>query len=127
MHILNGIVQAGCPFCDRWMAGKYDSMSKPIPGLPDVMNFVPLRPVTAGHRLFVPLGHIEHKEPMGGMATAAAMMAAQGYGRMTGLDFNLITSYGEHSTQTVKHVHIHFVPRRKNDGLHLPWTGQKEG
>lgn len=29
------------------------------------------------------------------------------------------------ATQTVFHLHVHLVPRRAEDGLHLPWTGQK--
>lgn len=41
-------------------------------------------------------------------------------------DFNLITSSGRWATQTVKHLHIHYVPRRKDDGLTLPWTGQAQ-
>jgi len=38
--------------------------------------------------------------------------------------FNLITSSGQYATQTVHHLHIHYVPRRPGDGLTLPWTGQ---
>jgi histidine triad (HIT) family protein len=37
-------------------------------------------------------------------------------------DFNLITSRGKFATQTILHTHIHYVPRRENDGLFLPWT-----
>ena len=39
---------------------------------------------------------------------------------------NLITSVGAAATQTVKHLHIHIVPRHEGDGLHLPWTEQKK-
>lgn len=28
------------------------------------------------------------------------------------------------ATQTGEHLHAHIVPRREDDGLHLPWTGQ---
>ena len=37
-------------------------------------------------------------------------------------DFNLITSAGSLATQTIGHLHVHIVPRRPGDGLHLPWT-----
>ncbi len=38
---------------------------------------------------------------------------------------NIITSLGREATQTVNHLHIHVVPRERNDGLRLPWTDQK--
>jgi hypothetical protein len=37
---------------------------------------------------------------------------------------NLITSVGADATQSVRHLHIHVVPRREGDGLMLPWSGQ---
>jgi histidine triad (HIT) family protein len=35
---------------------------------------------------------------------------------------NFITSVGAEATQTVRHLHIHIVPRRQHDGLQLPWS-----
>jgi hypothetical protein len=40
--------------------------------------------------------------------------------------FNLITSVGAAATQTVRHLHIHLIPRREGDALALPWTGQQK-
>jgi histidine triad (HIT) family protein len=37
-------------------------------------------------------------------------------------DYNLITSGGREATQTVMHAHVHYVPRRRGDGLKLPWS-----
>lgn len=54
----------------------------------------------------------------------AAERAAQ-YASTTGQPFNLITSAGLAATQTVFHLHWHFVPHVVGDGLHLPWTGQE--
>lgn len=34
----------------------------------------------------------------------------------------IITSIGANATQTVRHTHLHVVPRRPGDGLALPWT-----
>lgn len=39
--------------------------------------------------------------------------------------YNLITSVGSNATQTVHHLHVHYVPRVAGDGLHLPWTNQE--
>lgn len=51
------------------------------------------------------------------------MESAAAYGEAMGTDFNLITSAGAAATQTVAHLHVHYVPRRTGDGLGLPWTG----
>lgn len=34
---------------------------------------------------------------------------------------NLITSAGAAATQSIDHLHIHFVPRKVDDGLMTPW------
>lgn len=38
---------------------------------------------------------------------------------------NFITSAGPAATQSVFHLHVHLVPRFEDDGLILPWTGQR--
>lgn len=90
--------------------------------------FEPLNPVVPGHTLFVPRTHVrdaaERPEITGKVYEAAAE-----YARMHGLneydrEFNLITSAGLSATQSVFHLHVHYIPRHENDGLHLPWTGQ---
>jgi histidine triad (HIT) family protein len=91
----------------------------------EVFSFLPLGPVTPGHRLFVPKRHIldaaDYPEVAGETFEAAAWWA-----RRQGGPFNLITSAGAEATQTVLHLHVHYVPRHDGDGLHLPWTGQAE-
>lgn len=106
-----------CPFCQRIEAGDVDGE------LDGVFDFEPLNPVTPGHRLFVPREHVQTAGTMphvtGRVFRVASRFAAE-------LDpaFNLITSAGTAATQTVAHLHIHYIPRRAGDGLHLPWTGQ---
>lgn len=107
-----------CPFCDRIQQGDYVLVRPPL----DVVHFEPLHPVTPGHRLFVPYQHIEHPSPE---AVGDCMEAAARWAERHGEFYNLITSSGSAATQTVPHVHVHFVPRRVGDGLHLPWTGQE--
>lgn len=91
----------------------------------DAVSFIPLNPVTPGHRLFVPRDHVAQAsdDPA---ATGLIFAQAASWGNMQpDHDFNLIVNNGVHATQTVFHLHIHYVPRRANDGLTLPWTGQK--
>lgn len=78
----------------------------------------PINPVTEGHVLAVPREHVADAladpEVAGRVMEVAAWFAAG--------ECNLITSVGPLATQTVKHLHLHIVPRREGDGLALPWS-----
>lgn len=107
-----------CPFCKRINAREYDNTA-----YGQVVSFEPLNPVVPGHRLFVPRPHVSTPGERPG-AAGAALMAAADYAYEQGLAYNLIFNAGEAATQSVWHMHLHYVPRRPDDGLHLPWTGQ---
>lgn len=109
-----------CPFCGRIERGEYD--------YDDKWNaaFQPLNPVTPGHFLVVPKRHTASARTSPLYAGRAFGFAAELAALMELDDFNLITSAGSHATQTVFHLHVHVVPRREGDGLHLPWTGQEK-
>jgi len=83
-----------------------------------VLAFVPLHPVTEGHLLVVPVTHVADalENPL---VTAAVMRRAA---ELAESPCNLITSVGVEATQSVRHLHVHIVPRRKDDGLALPWS-----
>lgn len=89
-----------------------------------VVSFVPLNPVVLGHRLFVPVRHAKDFSDDPGFGAAAFYWAGR-WAESHHQDFNLITSGGVYATQTVFHTHIHYVPRKPDDGLKLPWTEQK--
>jgi histidine triad (HIT) family protein len=119
---------ADCPFCKRIERGEYDDRTVPHEAGPygDVVTFEPLSPVTPGHRLVVPVGHVTdalENPTIAGWTMEFAAAVARNYGIRS---CNLIASAGTDATQTVRHLHIHIVPRRENDGLHLPWTGQQK-
>ena len=106
-----------CVFCARISRGEYD---KDQPGF----TFEPLNPVVPGHRLFVSPQHVVDASTNPDV-TAKVFAAAAEYARRQGDDFNLITSGGADATQTVFHLHVHYVPRDEGDALTLPWTGQE--
>lgn len=115
-----------CPFCARIAAGDVETTA-----VPDVVTFEPLRAVTAGHRLFVPRQHVaDWRRGDGPLLLSEAMLAAGLWAQAllpTAQPFegaNLIVSAGRSATQTVRHMHVHLVPRMPDDGLQLPWTGQ---
>lgn len=87
---------------------------------PSLVAFEPLGPVAPGHLLVVPRLHCTPAgaPSMVGLACqyAATLAADEGYEA-----FNLIVSNGFEASQTVKHLHVHMVPRRSGDRLALPW------
>jgi histidine triad (HIT) family protein len=106
-----------CPFCKRIDKGDFDSW------VSDTVTFEPLNPVVPGHRLFVPVEHVMNadEDPI---VTGQTFEFAARWADQQGGAYNLITSAGAAATQTVFHLHVHYVPRREGDGLTLPWTGQ---
>jgi histidine triad (HIT) family protein len=112
-----GLMSHNCVFCDITRAHTYDIAYS------QVVSFEPLNPVTPGHRLFIPRQHVTDAadEPF---VTSQTFLYAAMYAKEQGKPFNLITSCGEDATQSVFHLHVHYVPRFEGDNLHLPWTGQ---
>lgn len=119
--------EPGCPFCpDNWhnlylmarvsgFVGHY------------VAVIEPLNPVAPGHALVISSEHTENAAATGKYGIAANLMqVAAEYVDNNDLQANIITSIGPLATQTVFHTHLHIVPRRENDGLQLPWTGQQK-
>lgn len=89
----------------------------------EVIAFVPLEPVTPGHTLIVPKEHVsDYKQSP--RVTGLTAAAASEYASTIKEESNLITSAGRLATQSVFHLHMHVVPRRRGDGLKLPWSGK---
>lgn len=86
----------------------------------DSWAFVPLSPVTEGHLLVVPRVHVTDAAARPEV-TAAVMSDAAGWAATLDRPFNLITSAGRAATQSIFHLHVHYVPRAENDLLMLPW------
>jgi histidine triad (HIT) family protein len=118
------VTTADCPFCARIAAGEYDYSDR------HSVAFEPLNPVAEGHLLVVPRKHVADagSDPLA--AGQVMVLAAMITGPLEFADYpgyNLITSAGSAATQTVRHLHLHIVPRHPDDGLALPWTGQRHG
>ncbi|QIG57778.1 histidine triad nucleotide binding protein [Microbacterium phage PauloDiaboli] len=110
-------LEEGCPFCKRIDEGNIEGETSK-----GAVRFEPLNPVTEGHMLFIPMEHVLHGTQEGGEGLEAAISYANWWGAWTQTEsWNLITSNGHFATQTVPHIHVHFVPRTQDDGLQLPW------
>ena len=94
-----------CPFCD-------EAASVSI-----VSDFPSLFPVSEGHCLIIPSRHVTNWSDLtvleeGGMWGRARSVMA----RFDNADgFNLGVNLGEAAGQTIEHIHIHVIPRRKGD------------
>ncbi|MCF3147426.1 HIT family protein [Streptomyces platensis] len=110
--------RSGCPFC-LIVCGR-----APATVLREWPDALAIRPrhggVTAGHVLVIPRVHVADvaEDPV---VSAATMLRAAELAAEAG-DCNVITSRGPAATQTVRHLHLHVVPRAEGDGLLLPWT-----
>lgn len=111
-----------CPFC------AVETWDKSLFNTNEAYVLPPLNPVTPGHLLLIPFSHFhtdsEQALHYGGVV---AMEVLKAYVRATGLSldgYNIILNGGVAASQSVEHMHWHFVPRREGDGLMLPWTNQ---
>ena len=113
-----------CVFCEI-VAGKSPAkFLRPREWQAGVLAFEPLGPVTPGHALIIPTIHVEDFADNPTVSAVVAKSAAL-YAKEYGGPFNVITSKGKVATQSVFHLHLHLVPRRKDDGLALPWYSGK--
>lgn len=111
-----------CVFC-KIVAG--DAEAEIVEQYSHSLVIVPINPVVPGHVLVIPYDHSPHFAAFCTIAADTMYDAAYHAANTEGYEnCNLITSRGRAATQTVMHLHIHLVPRREGDGLHLPWTGQ---
>ena len=113
--------EAGCPFCKMVMECVTTGEGIEQIGVSGVYHFEPLNPVTPGHRLFIPAFHYEDAAEAPA-ATGTVFEWAAYWAAERGEEFNLIVNAGTAASQSVRHLHIHYVPRRSGDGLILPWS-----
>lgn len=106
-----------CVFCEI-VAGR--SPSTKVWENTYVLAIVPLGPVVDGHVIFMPKAHARDATSSP-IATSMTMEALAAYAERQHRPANLITSIGPEATQSVFHLHMHYVPRNWDDGLQLPW------
>lgn len=109
-----------CPFCNY--AGP-SPILRDESGAQGYIVIEPLNPVVPGHVLVIPKLHVPDAPSNPRIAGEAMYVAASwAQDKLRDVDCNIITSAGDAATQTVRHLHVHVVPRRSGDGLMLPWS-----
>ena len=107
----------GCVFC-AIAAG--DVPASTVLRDDDVAAFLDARPVFKGHVLIVPRTHVPTLADLPAPALATLFAAVQRIARAVeaglGADGTFVAMNNKVS-QSVPHLHVHVVPRRKKDGL----------
>ncbi|HEX3698732.1 MAG TPA: HIT family protein [Polyangia bacterium] len=124
--------QPGCVFCDI-AAG--DVPATVVLRDETVCAFLDQRPVFKGHVLIVPRGHAATLLDAAPEVLAAVFGAAQRVARAMEKGLSADGSFLGVNTkvsQSVPHLHVHVVPRRRKDGLRgffwprLPYASDEE-
>jgi histidine triad (HIT) family protein len=115
-----------CVFC-RIVAG--EQAAHMVLDEADVVAFLDVRPVFPGHCLLVPRPHHETLADLPaaliGPVFAAAQRLAGAVERGMGADGTFV-AVNNRISQSVPHLHVHVVPRRRKDGLRgFFWPRQK--
>jgi diadenosine tetraphosphate (Ap4A) HIT family hydrolase len=118
-----------CVFC-RIARGDDDSVEV-ICAEKAWVAFFPLNPATLGHTLIIPRTHVPDLWQVRLAQGCDLMTAVIKVGRaiesaVTPEGMNLITSAGEMAEQTVFHLHMHLVPRWREDGFGRIWPKGKQ-
>lgn len=84
-------------------------------------------PATRGHALILPKEHYKDLSEIPEETAAEAMIVAKKVSallvkQLHADGLNLVQNNGETAGQTVKHFHIHLIPRYENDGQHILWN-----
>lgn len=112
-----------CTFC---AIARGDAPAEVVCEGKDWIAFFPLSPATPGHTLVIPRSHLENLWETGEQMVGTLMAAVieVGHAIQSALQpdgFNLITSAGEAAEQTVRHLHLHVVPRWTDDDFGHIW------
>ena len=83
-------------------------------------------PATKGHALVLPKEHYADlyeipDEVLERAAVVAKHVAGIMKKKLSCDGLNIVQNNGEAAGQTVKHFHIHIIPRYENDGQHILW------
>jgi len=85
-----------------------------------------LGPATKGHTLILPKEHAANLLELPDETAAAALvlakkLAGQMKEKLACDGLNLVQNNGEVAGQTVKHFHLHLIPRYVGDGQQISW------
>lgn len=92
------------------------------------LAFLDLSQTTQGHTLVIPKKHFDHyldvdQDTLAYLIQTSQNVAKTLENKLQAQGFNIITNMNEVAGQTVKHFHIHIIPRyQTNDDFHIQYT-----
>jgi len=93
------------------------------------LAFLDINPMCKGHTIIIPKKHYALITDMDEKVLFSLMKGMQNVAKglmKYGDSINILQNNGENAGQVIDHVHIHIVPRHKDDGLHLgQWRTMK--
>lgn len=108
---------ASCVFC---AIAEGRAAASAVLSDPDFVGFLDVRPVFKGHVLIVPRTHVPDFVSLAASLHAPLMAHAQrvavALGAALGAEGTFI-AINDRVSQSVPHLHLHVIPRRKGDGL----------
>ncbi len=116
-------LDADCIFC-KIIRGEIPSFK--IFEDDEILAFMDVNPVAAGHALVIPKFHSKdiHETPAEwvGITFAGAKLAARAVGKtLEPAGINIVQANGPGAKQSVFHLHVHVIPRGMDDGLTMNW------
>ncbi|WP_225323452.1 HIT family protein [Mycobacterium marseillense] len=113
-----------CPFCR--IVRQQDPDVREVYRDDQVVAFFPTEPATLGHTLVIPHRHIPDiwalDEETAAQLASATIRVSQGVkSAFTPEGLNVIQSNGSAASQTVPHLHVHVVPRWRDDPMGNIW------
>ncbi len=95
-----------------------------------VLAFLDLSQATIGHTLVVPKKHFENifeldSETAKHIFDIVRILSKHICTSLNVKDVNIVNNNGEFAGQTVKHFHIHIIPRYENDGMEFNFASNK--
>ena len=123
------MVSEPCEFCE--IVDRDDPDVREVYRDENLVAFFPTEPAVLGHVLVVPRRHVPNiwglePDEAAQLSRAALLLsdAIREAVRPEGL--NIIQSNGEAATQTVRHVHVHLVPRWTDDAMGPIWPAETD-
>lgn len=117
-----------CPFCDI-VAGR--APAREVLRTDEVVAFLPDVPAVLGHTLVIPADHLSNIWEVGAQASydladATLRVAAAVADATKAEGMNIIQSNGLAAGQSVFHLHVHVVPRKRGDRMPDLWPDDAE-
>ena len=90
-----------------------------------ILAFLDINPVSEGHCLLVPKDHYDRLEDCAAIGSKMGRIAKAIIAATNAEGYNVLNNNGRCAGQLIGHVHFHIIPRRRGDGIFIPWPSKE--